>query len=203
MGKRVYISADYSKSNGDRSVVEELHKWGMDNKHKVDYIDTAEVVSGSVTKDEDCRPCDLKKEFNAQINASSAVIFIIGDKTALRMAGECCRRNKDGECCSCTPYKQNTKGSGICKIYGSTVTPEPDEDVGYINSWSYLKHEFMQAKRKKNTIIIVYNSLNKQSDWLPEYMKDYKEEAHPFWIKNLWGEKIGDYQYIKKALGYE
>ena len=32
MGKRVYISADYSKSNGDRSVVEELHKWGMDNK---------------------------------------------------------------------------------------------------------------------------------------------------------------------------
>ena len=49
----------------------------------------------------------------------------------------------------------------------------------------------------------MYNSLNKQSDWLPEYMKDYKEEAHPFWIKNLWGEKIGDYQYIKKALGYE
>ena len=69
---------------------------------------------------------------------------------------------------------------------------------GRISNMSLCK-----LKRKKRTIIIVYNSLNKQSDWLPEYMKDYKEEAHPFWIKNLWGEKIGDYQYIKKALGYE
>lgn len=61
MGKRVYISADYSIVNGDRNVVEELHKWGNDNLHKVDYVDTAEVVSGSISKDPDCRPCDLKK----------------------------------------------------------------------------------------------------------------------------------------------
>ena len=87
MSKRVYISADYSEKNGDREVVDELHRWGKDNKHKVDYIDTAQVISGSVSKNEDCRPCDLKKEFNAQINASSAIIFIVGDKTASRMAG--------------------------------------------------------------------------------------------------------------------
>ena len=76
MSKRVYISADYSENNGDRDVVNELHVWGKDNKHKVDYVDTAQVVSGSVSDDKDCRPCDLKKEFNAQINASSAVLTV-------------------------------------------------------------------------------------------------------------------------------
>lgn len=54
MSKRVYISADYSELNGDRDVVEELHKWGKDSLHKVDYVDTAEVVSGSISKDPDC-----------------------------------------------------------------------------------------------------------------------------------------------------
>lgn len=68
MSKRVYISADYSELSGDREVVDELHKWGDDALHKVDYVDTAKVVSGSVSSDPDCRPCDLKKEFNSQIN---------------------------------------------------------------------------------------------------------------------------------------
>lgn len=107
MSKRVYISADYSESNGDREVVDELHKWGNDALHKVDYIDTAEVVSGSVSEDPNCRPCDLKKEFNSQINVSSAVIIIIGDKTASRTAGSICKRFSDGAGCDCTPYKQN------------------------------------------------------------------------------------------------
>lgn len=87
MSKQVYISADYSMYDGDRDVVEELNKWGSDNLHKVDFIDMSKVASGSVSKDPDCRICDLKREFNRQINASSAVIFVVGDKTALRTAG--------------------------------------------------------------------------------------------------------------------
>lgn len=106
MSKRVYISADYSESNGDREVVDELHKWGNDALHKVDYIDTAEVVSGSVSEDPNCRPCDLKKEFNSQINVSSAVIIIIGDKTASRTAGSICKRFSDGAGCDCTPISK-------------------------------------------------------------------------------------------------
>lgn len=203
MSKRVYISADYSENDGDRNVVDELHKWGKDNKHKVDYVDTAEVVSGSVSDDENCRPCDLKQEFNAQINASSAVIFIVGDKTASRIAGSSCKRNSEGEGCDCTPYKQNSKGTDICKIYGKTYTPGPDDDFGKINSCSYIEHEFRQAQKKKRNIIVVYNSLYKQPSWLPNYMSEYEEDAHPFWKKNSSGEKVGDYQYIKKALGYE
>lgn len=92
MSKRVYISADYSPNNGDRNVVDLLNTWGTDNRHKVDFVDTAKVVSGSISKDPDCRSCDLKQEFNQQINVSSAVIFVVGDKTASRQAGNNCSR---------------------------------------------------------------------------------------------------------------
>ena len=203
MSKRVYISADYAEGNGDRNVVEELHKWGNDNLHKVDYYDTAQVVSGSVVENNpDCRACDLKAEFNRQINASSAVIFVIGDKTASRAAGNSCRRMIDGAGCACTPYKQNTSGATTCKIALTSKTG-PGDDYGEINSLSYLQHEFEQAKKKGKTIIIVYNSLNKQPGWLPSYMKGYESVAQPFWKYNGSGNKVGNYEHIKKALGYE
>lgn len=201
MRRRVYISADYSIDDGDRDVIEVLHSWGNDNIHKVDYVDTAEVVSGSVSNDPDCRACDLKSEFNRQINASSYVIFIIGDKTALRTAGSGCQRNhNEWYNCVCTPYKQNANGSKYCKVY---CTVDSNEDVGNINNYSYLKHEFMQAKKSNKNIIIVYNSLNKQPTWLPSYMHGYENVAEPFWIKNYWGNKVGNYDMIKGALGYE
>lgn len=202
MNKRVYISADYSKTNGDRSVIDELHKWGNDNLHKVDYCDTAQVASGSVSNNSNCRPCDLKKEFNKQINASSAVIFVIGDKTANRTAGNSCKRKTAGSLCSCTPYKQNANGSTFCKVYGLLKTSGTNDDYDEINSLSYLEHEFRQAQKKGKKIIIVYNSLIKQPSWLPSYMKVYENDAHPFWKYNAWGNKVGDYTYIKAALGY-
>ena len=202
MGKQVYISADYDETNGDRAVVDVLHGWSEDDKHLVDYVDTAQVVSGSVSEDPDCRICDLKREFNAQINASSAVVFIIGDKTKDRAAGCACKR-QDHEWCFCTPYKQNANGRTVCKISGALRTPTSNEDVGSINTYSYLEHEFRQAVKKKKNIIIVYNSLYKQSDWLPSYMEDYEDTARPFWIKNSYGEKEGDYSFIKQALGYD
>lgn len=201
MSKRVYISADYSEADGDRDVVDVLHQWADDNYHVIDFVDTAQVVSGSVSDDPDCRPCDLKAEFNRQINASSIVVFIIGDKTAGRSAGSTCRRNLDGKGCSCTPYKQNANGSTVCKVE-VTVPVGPDDNVGSINGYSYLKHEFEQAKKKEKTIVVVYNSLNRQPSWLPDYMSDYADQAHPFWTKNAWGNRVGDYAFIKQALGY-
>lgn len=131
------------------------------------------------------------------------MIFVIGDKTANRAAGSACKRLHEGEGCACTPYKQNANGSTICKIKGETYTPGPNEDVGRINHYSYLQHEFEQAKKKNKTIIIVYNSVNKQPGWLPAYMKDYENIAQPFWKYNALGNKVGNYEHIKKALGYE
>lgn len=202
MSKRVYISADYDPHNGDRRVVDELHKWGSDNLHKVDYCDTAQVASGSVSDLFNCRPCDLKLEFNRQINASSVVIFIVGDKTATRIAGSSCKRMAEGAYCSCTPYKQNANGSSYCKVDDEPIIPGPYDDVGEINSYSYLEHEFRQAQKKGKQIIILYNSLYKQSSWLPSYMKQYQDDAQPFWTKDTCGQVVGNYAYIKKALGY-
>lgn len=200
MKKHVYISSDYSEKNGDRDVVETLNRWGEDNLHKVNFIDMSKVVSGSVSNDPDCRPCDLKQEFNQQINASSAVIFVVGDKTSSRQAGSSCSRATTNQRnCSCTPYKQNTNGSKTCKIL-QTYLPGENDDVGNINTYSYLRHEFEQAKKRKKNIIVVYNSLRKESNWLPSYMKDYESDAQPFWITNYWGEKIGNYSYIKQVL---
>lgn len=199
MAKQVYISADYSPNDGDRSVVDELHKWGNDNLHKVNYCDTAQVAKGSVSRNADCRPCDLKTEFNSQINASSAVIFIIGDKTSSRTAGSTCRRQSDGMLCSCTPYKQNANGVTYCKVYS---IPTYLYDVNPVNNYSYLRHEFEQAKKRGKTIIVVYNSLYKQPGWLPWYMNSYKDLAQPFWKYDALGRKVGNYTYIKSALGY-
>ena len=200
MRKRVYISADYSIDNGDRDVINVLHGWSK-NKHLiVDYVDTAEVVSGSVSSDPDCRPCDLKAEFNRQINASSAVIFVVGDKTASRTAGSSCQRSQQ-ILCTCTPYKQNVNGTKRCKYSVTYLATGPDIDS--INDYSYLKHEFLQAEKREKTIVIVYNSLIRQPSWLPSYMKKYENQAQPFWINNSCGGKNGNYDFIKKALGYE
>lgn len=200
MKKWIYISADYDYNSGDRDVIEELNKWNDDNRYLLNFTDTAQVASGSVSNDSDCRPCDLKEEFNKQINASSAVIFIVGDKTASRTAGNQCPRCGRGAWVGfgCTPYKQNANGSKACK-YVSTASA--GEDVGNINTYSYLRHEFEQAKKKGKPIIIVYNSLNRQTTWLPSYMDGYKDEAHPFWRKSASGNKTGDYQFIKESLG--
>lgn len=200
MSKRVYISADYSSDSGDRDVVNTLNQWGSDNLHKVDFVDMSKVVSGSVSNDPDCRPCDLKKEFNNQINASSAVIFVVGDKTASRSAGSNCSRATTNQILgSCTPYKQNTNGSKFCKVF---QTCSSGADVGSINGYSYLRHEFEQAKQSGKPIIVVYNSLRKETSWLPSYMKEYESDAQPFWTKNSFGEKVGDYAYLKEVLGY-
>lgn len=203
MSKRIYISADYAEGNGDRVVVDELNKWGQDNLHKVDFVDMAKVVSGTVARNEDCRICELKAEFNRQINASSSVIFVVGDKTACRTAGSACERvGKEQYECTCTPYKANRNGSKSCCV-ASTSRTSDDGDFGNINSCSYLQHEFAQAHKKGKNIIVVYNSTRKESAWLPSYLKGYESQAMPFWMYSLDGRKVGNYEYIKQALGFD
>ena len=202
MSKQVHISADYDQSNGDQNVVDELNKWGSDSLHKVDFIDMSKVSSGSVANSDDCRICDLKAEFNRQINASSAVILVVGDMTASRTAGSGCERvSKERWQCTCTPHQQNTNGEKECKV-SSVSTPGENDDCGNINKYSYLRHEFEQAKKKNKTMIIVYNSTRKETSWLPSYMDGYEENAKPFWKTDANGKKVGDYAYIKEVLGF-
>lgn len=200
--KHIYISADYDPKDGDTEVVEVLNGWGKDNKHVVEFVDMSKVASGTVANDPDCRICDLKSEFNAQINASSSVLFVVGNKTASRTAGRACERClKKQEECKCTPYKANASGQKPCKV-SSTSTPGENDNYGNINSCSYLRHEFEQAKKKNKDIVIVYNSSRNESEWLPEYMQGYEDRAFPFWIYNDSGNRVGNNQRIKDALGF-
>lgn len=202
MAKRVYISADYDEDSGDRNVVSMLNKWNANQWYIVDFVDMAQVKSGSVSLCSDCRPCDLKAEFNRQIAASSTVIFIVGDKTANRTAGSSCLRGSKSQYeCFCTPYKQNAGGTKFCKVPQLCSTVGSD-DVSNVNSYSYLRHEFEEAVRRKKDIIILYNSLQKMESWLPFYMKDHASIAQPFWTYDAHWNKVGNYQLIKKALGY-
>ena len=200
--KRVYISADYDPIFGDREVVDELISWSDDPRRKVDFVDMAKVVSGTVANDPDCRICDLKKEFNQQINASSSVIIVVGDRTASRTAGSACRRMKeDPSRCTCSPYKQNANGQKQCKV-SCVCTADAQGDVGPINSYSYLRHEYEQAKRKNKQIVVLYNSTRCEANWLPSYLKDLQDSARPFWVRDCWGKRVGDYGHIKEVLGF-
>lgn len=204
MSKRVYISADYDPLHGDQNVVNELVGWGADSLHKVDFIDMADVKDG-VSGEDDCRICDLKAEFNRRINASSAAIFIVGNKTQFREAGSLCERyHKAQYLCSCTPYKKNVSGSRVCKIYNVNYHPCDWQynDLCTINDYSYLRHEFEQSVKKGKDIIILYNSTRYETSWLPDYMYDYQDIARPFWKINAYGKHVGDYSYIKEALGF-
>lgn len=197
---RYYISADYANEDGDRNVVEKLHSWSGPNY--LDFTDLAQVVSGSVSKKDDCRSCELKKEFNNQINASSVVIFIVGDKTRNREAGSVCGKAAGLGFPCCTPYKQNSNGSKACNNYSYNdyfYNNYYSIDVNPINNYSYLRHEFEQAKKKKKKIIIFYNSTQYQNSWLPYYMRGYEDNAYPFWDYGSYGW-ITNYNRIKRVI---
>lgn len=67
-GYFIYISADYDPEQGDRKVIDELIRWNESERHKMYFCDTARP-SDSVSDSGICYPCDLKAEFNKQINA--------------------------------------------------------------------------------------------------------------------------------------
>lgn len=170
-----------------------LNKWGQDDLHSIDFVDMAKVTSGSITSNPDCRPCDLKNEFNQQINQSSIVIFIVGDMTKYRTAGEACRKNNN----SCTPYKQNFNGTKNCD-FNKVFRYSTYSNVCPVNNYSYLRHEFEQAKKRNKKNVILYNSTRCEANWLPFYMAGYEQYAFPFWLNKV--TETPNYYQIKKVL---
>lgn len=85
----------------------------------------------------------------------------------------------------------------ICKLFS---IPYDNNNICVVNSKSYLQHEFEQAVKCSKKILIFYNSKYKMQNWLPAYMEDYEYIAQPFWTENMWGNKVGNYQYLKQEL---
>ena len=180
MGKNVFVSADWkdhgNPESDDKDVVDRIRKWSDDLRYSTEFRYTDDVKD-SVLKpsNPDCRRCDIKGECGDQIDWSSVVIFVVGDKVASKTAGEC-----NGV--SCSPAYSGL-GTERCKYYKS-----PAEDVDGGNGMSYLKFEITKAAREGKSILLVFNSVNKMESWIPSWYntlcKDYiftELGRVPFW----------------------
>ena len=159
MSKRVFVSADWKEPfdshSWDKEVVDRIRKWKDDSRYGVDLICTDDVHN-SVTRKEDCRRCDIKEECGRYIKSSSVVIFVVGDNTGSKKAGGC-----DGVACS-PAY------SGLQKRYCNSYL------TNQISNWkgmSYLEYEITTTVLEKKNIVLVFNSVYKQENWIPTWYK--------------------------------
>lgn len=165
MSKRVFVSADWKEPfdshSWDKEVVDRIRRWKNDNRYGVDLICTDDVHN-SVTQNIDCRRCDIKEECGRYIKSSNVVIFVVGDKTASKKAGAC-----DG--ISCSPAysslsKRNCKSNHSVQVYGW-------------KEMSYLEYEITTAIHEKKNIILVFNSVYKQENWIPTWYKNLLKDS--------------------------
>ena len=163
MSKRVFVSADWKEPfdshSWDKEVVDRIRKWKDDNRYGVDIICTDDVHK-SVTKNSDCRRCDIKEECGRYINSSSVVVFVVGDNTASKKAGAC------GSISCSPPYSGHRKE--WCKYFFNKNFANPFPKG---REMSYLQYEITTAVLKKKSIILVYNSVYKQESWIPSWYK--------------------------------
>lgn len=163
MSKRVYVSADWKDSGDlhscDKTVVDRIRKWKNDSRYGVD-ITCTDDVHNSVTKNPDCRRCDIKDECGKFISSSNVIIFVVGDNTESKRAGLC-----DG--ISCSPAYSGLNKRYCKRLFNDSIS----------NSMSYLQYEITSAVKAGKSIIVVYNSVYRQENWIPGWyntlLRDY------------------------------
>ena len=201
MGKRVFVSADWNEPfdsrSWDKEVVDKIRKWVTDDRYDLEIDCTDDVHDSVLDNNDDCRRCDIKGECGRHINRSSVIIFVVGDKTGTKAAGVC-----DG--ISCSPaYSGQTKSR--CKYYTSPAEDIYEGGVSEGNKMSYLKHEITKSAQKGKSVILVFNSMRKEENWIPSWYNTLLADGEftelcrvPFW-KNV--ERTKDcYQDIKEFL---
>lgn len=177
MSKRVFVSADwrepFDSHSWDKEVVDRIRKWKSDPRYGIDIICTDDVHD-SVTNNPDCRRCDIKVECGDCIKKSSVVVFVVGDKTASKNAGPC-----DGF--SCAPAYSGSQKKYCNKAY------IPDSISNWKNM-SYLEFEITTAVKNRKQILIVFNSVYRQEQWIPSWYKALRQYNQvnelariPFW----------------------
>ena len=199
MAKRTFVSADwkepYDSHSWDKEVVDRIRKWRDDGRYGVDIICTDEVHKGVMEKP-DCRRCDIKGECGKQINSSSVVIAVIGDKTATKTAGEC-----DEASCSPAYSGQDKK---TCKYSTSPAETTAEGGVAGGNKMSYLRHEITKAASAKKSIIVVFNSMLNQTGWIPSWYTTLKDNGSikELWRGPFWKDKEHDKDCYPDIKGY-
>lgn len=200
MGKNIFVSADWKDDfvnslSDDKIVVERIRTWSNSANYGVNFRYT-DAVHKSVlnSNNPDCRRCDIKLECEHQIEWSSIVIIVIGDKTKTKGSGAC-----DGQACS---PAESWKPKVPCKLVHAA--PGQETNVVYYAE-SYLEHEIRIALTLKKKIILVFNSVNVMIDWIPQfYLSEIVKNPNlelcrvPFW-QDLRGGK-DCYTSIKRYL---
>ncbi|MDR0326006.1 MAG: TIR domain-containing protein [Oscillospiraceae bacterium] len=208
MGKRVFVSADWKENESnpkscDKNVVGRIREWADDDRRSIEIDCTDDVHSSVLDTLDDCRRCDIKRECGSHINWSSIVIFVVGDNTATKSAGAC-------SCDECSPAYSG-KEKLPCKLVWGTSSSDVRTWDGtlYKNEMgmSYLQYEITKAAQLGKSIIVVFNSMNKQESWIPSWYTTLLNDTSltftekcrvPFWKDT---ERKGDcYQDIKEHL---
>lgn len=183
MSKRVFVSADWKEPfdshSWDKKVVDRIRKWDDDSRYGIELVCTDDVHN-SVTKNIDCRRCEIKEECGRYIKWSSVVIFVVGDNTATKKAGAC-------DSVSCSPAYSGQQKS-ICK-YSRNKSFANILSNG--REMSYLQYEITTAVLENKSIVLVFNSMQKQESWIPAWYKNLLENYEvkelcrvPFWKDN-------------------
>ena len=194
MSKRVFVSADwrdpFDSHSWDKEVVDRIRKWNSDSRYGIDIICTDDVHD-SVTNTPDCRRCEIKIECGECVKKSSIVVFVVGDKTATKNAGPC-----DG--ISCSPAYSGEQKKFCNKAYGYNP----------ISNWkamSYLEYVITTAVFYRKQILIVYNSVYRQEQWIPswyntlcQYNQVNELDRLPFWRDA--SHNLDCYQEIRRYL---
>lgn len=176
MSKKVFVSADWKEPfdshSWDKEVVDRIREWKDDSRYGVD-LSCTDDVHNSVTRKKDCRRCDIKEECGRYIKSSSVVIFVVGDNTGSKKAGAC-----DGV--DCAPAY-----SGLPK---KACNSHLSNQISNWKGMSYLEYEITTAVLEKKNIVVVFNSVYKQENWIPAWYKSllrnyYVNELHrtAFW----------------------
>ena len=164
MGKRVFVSADwkepYDTASWDKSVVDRIRQWTTDNRRNIE-ISCTDDVHNSVLDKSDCRRCDIKGECGSRIDWSSIVILVIGDNTKDKGAGVC-------DAVSCSPAYSGLQKKD-CKYTTSPAEATAESGLKGGNKMSYLEFEIKKAIDSRKKIIVVYNSVYNQEQWLPTW----------------------------------
>lgn len=84
---RTYIAADW---DGDRDVVEQLHKWNDSNYWGLSFPDAHDLQQSR----DSSLPCSIKSSLKKRMDGSKRFVLIVGDSTNSVTKGSCqyCKR---------------------------------------------------------------------------------------------------------------
>ena len=164
---RTYIAADW---DGDRDVVEQLHKWNDSNYWGLSFPDAHDLQQSR----DSSLPCSIKSSLKKRMDGSKRFVLIVGDAT-------------------------DTVTKGSCQYCGSYDSGTSSCDrLHSIDYRSYIKYECDKAVEAGIDIVVLYNSARVTRSKCPLKVRFEGNHVPMKCLKD--GVLKWDYDAVKKAL---